>query len=173
MKNYCIAFFLILFLGSCQKKMALFMPSNNIEFESEPNLQKHVGPNVKIKNLNLNVILDSVQNVENQNIAFEKQTEISIQKTEKIHKKSLPIRVSKSSKVFEKEEKKKKKKRNRNPIFNDGVKIGIVFLIIAIGLALVPLSQLSILFGIVSAVFFVLGLKKYMRKNRFRNIFKR
>jgi hypothetical protein len=65
-----------------------------------------------------------------------------------------------------------KKKRNRNPIFNDGVKIGIVFLLIAITLAILSLNQLSLLFGVVSAIFFVLGLKKYMRKNRFRNIFK-
>jgi cation transport ATPase len=72
----------------------------------------------------------------------------------------------------EKPSKKKKKRKKRNSVFNDGVKIGIVFLVIAILLSFLHITQLVILFGLASVIFLYLGLKKYMRRNRLKNIFK-
>jgi hypothetical protein len=157
--------------------MAYFMPSSSVTYETEVEYVKDLKPDKKsevvrpifekeaaaIENNNINVaeIVDDVGVFANKKVESPKTTtKLNIQNT--------PTTVSDENTKIN-----VKKKRNRNPIFNDGVKIGIVFLVIAIGLAFIPLTQLSILFGVVSAIFFVLGLKKYMRKNRFRNIFKR
>jgi hypothetical protein len=53
----------------------------------------------------------------------------------------------------------------RNPIFNDSLKIGFVFLAIAIGMAFFPaLLQLMVLFAVVSMVFLFIGLKKLFNR---------
>lgn len=53
----------------------------------------------------------------------------------------------------------------RNPVFNDSLKIGLVFLIIAAALAFVPaLLQLAVLFAVVAMVFLFIGLKKLFNR---------
>jgi hypothetical protein len=157
--------------------MAYFMPSSSVTYESEVEYVKDLKPDktrkivspifekeeAEIENINIDIaeIVGDVRVFANKKIESPKTTT-------KLNVQNTPTAISEENTKIN-----VKKKRNRNPIFNDGVKIGIVFLVIAIGLAFIPLTQLSILFGVVSAIFFVLGLKKYMRKNRFRNIFKR
>jgi hypothetical protein len=59
----------------------------------------------------------------------------------------------------------KVKSLKRNPIFNDSLKVGLVFLIIAAALAFVPaLLQLAVLFAVVSMVFLFIGLKKLFNR---------
>ncbi|MCP9765332.1 phage holin family protein [Lacihabitans soyangensis] len=53
----------------------------------------------------------------------------------------------------------------RNPVFNDSLKIGLVFLLIASALAFVPaLLQLAVLFAVVAMVFLFIGLKKLFNR---------
>jgi len=59
----------------------------------------------------------------------------------------------------------KVKSLKRNPVFNDSLKVGLVFLIIAAGLAFVPaLLQLAVLFAVVAMVFLFIGLKKLFNR---------
>ncbi len=66
----------------------------------------------------------------------------------------------------------KKKDKKRRPEFNDALKTGTVFLLIAIGLGIFSLGQLSLLFGLVAILFLYFGLKKYYRQQRRRKLFK-
>ncbi len=53
----------------------------------------------------------------------------------------------------------------RNPVFNDSLKVGLVFLLIAAGLAFVPaLLQLAVLFALVAMIFLFIGLKKLFNR---------
>ena len=53
----------------------------------------------------------------------------------------------------------------RNPVFNDSLKIGVIFLLIASALALIPaLLQLGILFALVAIVLLFIGLKKLFKR---------
>jgi hypothetical protein len=53
----------------------------------------------------------------------------------------------------------------RNPVFNDSLKVGLVFLIIAAALGFVPaLLQLAVLFALVAMVFLFIGLKKLFNR---------
>lgn len=67
---------------------------------------------------------------------------------------------------FEKKaETQKVKALKRNPVFNDSLKVGLVFLIIAAGLAFVPaLLQLAVLFALVAMIFLFIGLKKLFNR---------
>jgi hypothetical protein len=59
----------------------------------------------------------------------------------------------------------KVKPLKRNPVFNDSLKVGLVFLIIAAALAFAPaLLQLAVLFAVVSMVFLFVGLKKLFNR---------
>lgn len=75
-------------------------------------------------------------------------------------------------KTTEKEKPKKKKNKKKKVRFNDGLKIGTIFLVIAIIMGIFSLTQLTLLFGLVSILFLYFGLKKYYRQRRRRNIFK-
>lgn len=56
------------------------------------------------------------------------------------------------------------KSLKRNPVFNDSLKIGIVFLAIALGLSFLPVLQLTLLFAIVAMIFLFIGLKKLFKR---------
>ncbi|CAN1512707.1 hypothetical protein MCERE19_00834 [Spirosomataceae bacterium] len=59
----------------------------------------------------------------------------------------------------------KKRPIKRNPVFNDSLKIGVIFLLIASALALIPaLLQLGILFALVAIVLLFIGLKKLFKR---------
>lgn len=62
-------------------------------------------------------------------------------------------------------EKQTLKPLKRNPVFNDSLKIGLVFLLIAAALAFLPaLLQLAVLFAVVAMVFLFIGLKKLFNR---------
>jgi Flp pilus assembly protein TadB len=151
--------------------MASFMPSSYEDFKSEKKA-------VKSKTSPEFIESKTLQKIEINAEKYANKININVKKNLSIKEKIKKQRTLRASNMPEERPTLKpkietlRKKRNRNPIINDGVKIGIVFLAIAIGLALIPLSQLSLLFGVVSAIFFIIGLKKYMRKNRFRKLFK-
>lgn len=68
---------------------------------------------------------------------------------------------------------KKVVKKRRKPVpFNSTIYTGFVILGIAILLALVSLSSLSLLFGVAAIIFLYLGFRKYFRKIQRRNIFR-
>ena len=59
----------------------------------------------------------------------------------------------------------KQSRIKRDPIFNDSLKIGLVFLLIAAGLAFLPaLLQLAVLFALVAMIFVFIGLKKLFNR---------
>ena len=174
MKKICFILFVLAVSTSCHKKMAVFNASSFEEFENKPKPPKTIlEDKPELKDLEYSEPI--IHNEEYEEaasppiIVLKKQTVTIFNH----------INTDKSQKKFEKgkinisqnENDTTKKKRKRNPIINDGVKIGIVFLGIAILLAILGFSSLSLLFGVVSAVFFVIGLKKYMRKKRLRNLF--
>lgn len=59
----------------------------------------------------------------------------------------------------------KVKPLKRDRVFNDSLKIGLVFLLIAAGLAFLPaLLQLAVLFAVVAMIFLFIGLKKLFNR---------
>jgi len=78
-------------------------------------------------------------------------------------------------KIFPNQSHKDKKavKKRRKPVpLNSTIYTGFIILGIAIILALISLSSLSLLFGVASIIFLYLGFKVYFRKKRRRDIFR-
>jgi hypothetical protein len=57
----------------------------------------------------------------------------------------------------------KKKKKTAGDYFNSKLKIGLVFLVIAIGTALIPVKTVPVIFGIASVLYLAWGLRKAFR----------
>lgn len=99
-------------------------------------------PESKIK-LSSENAKEKEENVKIENIQSEVETSLSKKTTEKVT--LHPIK--------------------RNPVFNDSLKIGVIFLLIASALALIPaLLQLGILFALVAIVLLFIGLKKLFKR---------
>lgn len=165
----------LLFLSSCQRKFASFQASSRETFEHQsiPRLKEQPAPRI--------------ERIPEPELVSENTKEESgtgelpvyhIPGLEKIItgvKKNQPKTIFKSDdhqNVFQKEKPKKKKDRRKKPKFNDGLKTGTIFLLIAVIMGIFSLTQLTLLFGLVSVLFLYFGLKKYYRQQRRRNIFK-
>ncbi|MCP9754322.1 hypothetical protein EGI26_03975 [Lacihabitans sp. CCS-44] len=85
-----------------------------------------------------------------------------LENTSKIETTQTEVELPHLDKTTENQEVKSLK---RNPVFNDSLKVGLVFLIIAAALAFVPaLLQLAVLFAVVAMVFLFIGLKKLFNR---------
>lgn len=81
------------------------------------------------------------------------------------HTTNTPITVNNHKKLF---------KRNPKEVpLNSTIYTGLIILGIAILLALVSLNSLSFLFGLAAILFLYLGFKKYFRKQRRRDFFRK
>lgn len=169
-KNFFL-FFAIVTLGSCHKQMGVFQASRNENFRSTPLLKN--AENVVLKN-QLQEEINDVDFEYSEVIAsnendFASKSELGFQKIEirpKTKIKEPDFDDNTEEKPIIKEIKKEVKSnfRRRNPMFNDSLKIGLVFLLIAVAMAFFPaLLQLMLLFAIVSMVFLFIGLKKLFK----------
>jgi hypothetical protein len=165
----------LLFLSSCQRKFASFQAGSRETFEhhSIPRLREQPAPRIEK--------IPEPAAVPEENEAISNMEELPvyhIPRIEKIisgFKKKQSKTISKEDdlqKVFQKEKPKKKKDKRKKPKFNDGLKTGTIFLLIAVIMGFFSLTQLTLLFGLVSILFLYFGLKKYYRQQRRRNIFK-
>lgn len=171
------AFLLLSFLIiSCKPKLASFMPSHHETFNKTLHSKSIISE--KEKSINVVECIDSltITKISEQNNEFT-EFHINDKITEKSNKKynKKAIKIQQESKIIIEDQVKKKKRRKffANPIFNDNVKIGIVFLVIAVVLSLFSLSQLALVFGLAALIFIYLGLKKYYRRKRIKQIFKK
>jgi Flp pilus assembly protein TadB len=179
-----IVFLSFLIFSSCHKKMGGFQASSREKFTQTkmPIPSINAFDDMNVTEQKSEVVFDEIETT--QLSASSEEVQISFidanKKTEIIDFKNLKNTEKSKASILEKKpnfqkekpSKKKKKRKKRNSVFNDGVKIGIVFLVIAILLSFLHITQLVILFGLVSVIFLYLGLKKYMRRNRLKNIFK-
>jgi cation transport ATPase len=179
-----IVFLSFIIFSSCHKKMGGFQASSRENFTQT----KKPIPSITAFDETLEtepkseLVFDEIEttqlsaSTDERQISFiesNRKTEIiDFKNLKKIEENKATILEKKPNFQKEKPAKKKKKRKKRNSVFNDGVKIGIVFLVIAILLSFLHITQLVILFGLVSVIFLYLGLKKYMRRNRLKNIFK-
>ncbi len=170
--------FLTFLISSCKTNYALFQPgssfSNGIEYhESRKKIEVD---KLSGKAAGFEITKPIVAEVKFRKFSFPPLLPKSYRRTNENRKrvsdfKNLPPG---GTKLFQKKQttKKKKKPNNRFRKISSNVFIGIVFLGIAIGLALLNLEGLSILFGIASVLFLFFGLKKVFKRKRFKNIFK-
>lgn len=166
----------LLFLTSCQRKFASFQASSRETFEHQPipRIKETTVPKIE-------KIPDPVAEPENNDLVST-AGELPVYHIPEVRKiitafRKKPanqyIKTDAHQKVFQKEKPKKKKKNKRKrPTFNDGLKTGTIFLLIAVIMGIFSLTQLTLLFGLVSVLFLYFGLKKYYRQQRRRNIFK-
>lgn len=171
-----ILFTLLISLSSCQKKFASFQAGSreNFEYHHIPRLKEQAPP-----------VIEKIP-ARSQNPEDKEETLGSggvpvyhipaVEKTVREFRKKQPktfFRADDHQKVTQKEKPKKKKKdKRKKPKFNDGLKTGTIFLLIAVVMGIFSLTQLTLLFGLVSVLFLYFGLKKYYRQQRRRNIFK-
>jgi hypothetical protein len=167
---------------SCNKKLTLFQQGKKESFgqnQSTIILEKLIIDNESLGH-DLGVINE-------EDIRTETMNDFTSDATEKISfVRSVPVYLN--FKKIEKEpikelnkykierestEKNFKKKRKLYPLFNDNLKIGVVFLVIAAVLAILNLNQLMLIFALASLIFLYLGLKKYFRRKRIKSWFKK
>ena len=165
-------FYAIVTLGSCHKQMGGFQASRNENFRSIPllkNTENLVLKNQLQEELN-DVDLEYSEVIASNENDFTSKSELGFQKIDirpKTKIKEPDFADNSAEKPIIKEIKKEVKSnfRRRNPMFNDSLKIGLVFLLIAVAMAffLPALLQLMFLFAIVSMVFLFIGLKKLFK----------
>ncbi len=160
--------------------MALFQPSSSVSYGRnkietkkylEIKLLKGKEPGFTIeKPIEKPIIFES--ELANHNIKAQAPSAHSEKiTTEKVNKFDFSI-SSPIHTLDKKPEKKKKGWSNRFRKISSNIFIGLIFLGIAIVLAILNLGTLSVVFAIVSAIFLILGLRKVFRKQRFKNIFR-
>jgi len=181
MKYLLILFCLCVFV-SCKKDVAYFQQSayssyqpfkKNIELQ--PNI---IQPAIQLSASLDNATIFSTEPTLSENIIIEAhQTNVTeldknnikkkIIKQQKVafYSKNIPISVNHHKKLF---------KRNPKEVpLNSTIYTGLIILGIAILLALVSLNSLSFLFGVAAILFLYLGFKKYFRKQRRRDFFRK
>jgi hypothetical protein len=165
--------FFVLLVSSCKKPMASFQASHYDAFE------KSVRSSKKTEMPPLNTPFKELEKSEMPiAMGLKPAAKVEVREEAVRVKKAInhPVLVRKptintlKASLFKD---KPTKKKHRRPALNDSLKTGIVFLGIAILLSLLGLNQLVLIFGLVSVLFLYFGLKKYYRRNRIRNIFRK
>lgn len=183
MKKPAFLLLALTLLASCRKEFASFQKSPNINYTTSKKSIEIPLEGINPKQPNLIVSTqDSYTFIEPSEIFKSETNEITTQNTQinddggrKKQKNVSKKQETFFQKVFPNQHSKDKKtvKKRRKPVpLNSTIYTGLVILGIAILLALVSLNSLSILFGIASLFFLYLGLKKYFRRKRRRDIFR-
>ena len=169
-------------LVSCKKDVAYFQQSaysNYIHAKKNIELQPNIiQPDIQLSasldnatiistepKLSENLIIEAhpinVEEFDKSNI----KKRIIQQKKIAFYSKNTPIAVNYHKKLF---------KRNPKEVpLNSTIYTGLIIFGIAILLALVSLNSLSLLFGLAAILFLYLGFKKYFRKQRRRDFFRK
>ncbi|MCP9767659.1 hypothetical protein EGI22_07020 [Lacihabitans sp. LS3-19] len=156
--------------------MGGFMPSSRENFTAQT--QKNSIPPIFENYLNLDELpefsaseneLPAFQTTSVPQINYEHEGLSKFEKPESEPKRSFiteqKILESSESVSISKQNTQKQTRLKRDPIFNDSLKIGLVFLLIAAGLAFLPaLLQLAVLFALVAMIFLFIGLKKLFNR---------
>lgn len=180
-----LTFLLLTFtlLASCRKEFASFQKSPNINYTTKKKSIEIPLEDIKPEQPNLIASTqDSYIFTEPNEVFQSERNDIVSQKAQISDDGGRKKRKNVSTKqetFFEKifpsqhiKDKKTVKKRRKPVPLNSTIYTGLVILGIAILLALVSLNSLSILFGFASLFFLYLGLKKYFRRKRRRDIFR-
>jgi hypothetical protein len=160
-------------LFSCNKKMGGFQASSNYNFS--PTQKKTMFDKSSANNFSIMIEDSNVQNAEYEASVSNDIPPISMSITDGTNeffknseeslssRKKIKLADVGSSTIVENSNNDGQipHKLRRNPIFNDSLKIGLVFLLIAAALSFLPaLMQLAVLFAVVAMVFLFIGLKK-------------
>lgn len=183
MKQLTILLLSLIIFTSCRKDFASFQKSTNLSYSSKKSGSTN---EVLIITPTEPILMASVENLP----VISYKTHAFSFKTIEIEEKNTSLddgrkrrnrkNVSKNEgtfiqKIFPNQthnDKKVVKKRRKSVPFNSTIYTGFVILGIAILLALVSLSSLSLLFGVAAIIFLYLGFRKYFRKIQRRNIFR-
>jgi hypothetical protein len=179
--KYLLILFCFCLLVSCKKDVAYFQQSAYSSIHAKKNIE--LQPNIVRPDIQLSASFDKSTIFSNEpkssenliieahptNVAaFDKSNikkRIIQQKKIAFFIKKIPIAVNYHKKLF---------KRNPKEVpLNSTIYIGLIILGIAILLALVSLNSLSFLFGIAAILFLYLGFKRYFRKQRRRDFFRK
>ncbi len=180
-----LTFLLLAFtlLVSCRKQFASFQKSPNIVYTTKKKPIEIPLEIIQPKQSNITASTQDSYDFAKQSRVFGSETNEAIILNLSVNDDGGRKRRKKVSKnqetFFEKvfpnqthNDKKVVKKRRKPVSFNSTIYSGFVILGIAILLALVSLSSLSLLFGVAAIIFLYLGFRKYFRKIQRRNIFR-
>jgi hypothetical protein len=180
--KYLLILLCFCLLVSCKKDVAYFQQSTYSSYllskkniELQPNI---IQPDIQLSASfdNATIFSNEPKSSENPIIeahltnvaAFDKSNikkRIIQQKKIAFYSKNTPIAVNYHKKLF---------KRNPKEVpLNSTIYTGLIILGIAILLALISLNSLSFLFGVAAILFLYLGFKKYFRKQRRRDFFRK
>jgi len=160
--------------SSCQKKMGGFQKSSSINYNANSSREDNSKPLLESIEENAKVlpIGEELSASNSGELAFRTKlahAELEIEKNTNptgiinfsVKQEKGDLSVNENSK----NEKSEMSLKKRDPVFNDSLKIGLVFLIIAVALAFLPaLLQLAVLFALVAMVFLFIGLKKLFNR---------
>lgn len=182
MKQLTILFFSLLVFTSCRKDFASFQKSANISYYSKKNSDKDeilvtpTKPSLTASVEDLPIIIDKTEAFSSQII--DNEAEKTLLDDGRKRKKRKNVNKKEGTfieKIFPNQAHNDKKvvKKRRKPVpINSTIYAGFIILGIAILLALLSLSSLSLLFGVAAILFLFIGFKTYFRKKRRRNIFR-
>lgn len=182
MKQLIILVLSLIIFTSCRKDFASFQKSTNSNYSysksnSKTNLSLTPSEPILTASIeNFAVFSYKTTTFSSKTIEFkERNTSLADGRKRRNRKKVSKKEGTFIQKIFPNQTHNDKKvvKKRRNPVpFNSTIYTGFIILGIAILLALVSLSSLSLLFGVAAIVFLYLGFKKYFRKKRRRDIFR-
>lgn len=182
MKHLIYFFFSLFVFTSCRKEFASFQKSANLDYSSKKNSDKSEILITPTKHTltasveNLPVIADKTEIFSSQIIDNEAEKILLNDGRKRKKRKNVSKKESTFiEKIFPNKahnDKKVVKKRKKPVPINSTIYAGFIILGIAILLALLSLSSLSLLFGVAAILFLFIGFKTYFRKKRRRNIFR-
>ncbi len=180
--KYFLLLLCLFMVSSCKKDVAYFQQSAYSSYihakkniEPQPNI---IEPAIELSASLDNATIFSTEPTLSENLIIEahptKVVAFNISKIKKriikqqkvaFYSTNTPITVKYPKKLF---------KRNPKEVpLNSTIYTGLIILGIAILLALVSLNSLSFLFGLAAILFLYLGFKKYFRKQRRRDFFRK
>jgi hypothetical protein len=172
--KYFIIVLGLFFVSSCHKKFASFQSDSFESFSSKKDKKEIISQDEKV-----NKLVNEESKIEPFDVELEVSEPIILDdklEDEPFWKRKKKKTESKKG-IFKKKEspnKKKKKRKRINPMYNDSLKIGTVFLLITAVLGIIGLSgQIIWVFALASVLFLYLGLKKYLLRKRFQRVFKK
>ncbi|MFT7436171.1 MAG: hypothetical protein ACI8UX_001971 [Psychromonas sp.] len=165
--KYLIVFFLMLLVGGCRSNYALLQGSSL----GHVKIKKRDVPKIallKPKEISLKLILpDNNHKIERTPRVF---PELKAEESQVVISKFVGTVIDKELVGPEPKNKEKQKKKRKRDRFwrqmGSNLLIGIVFLSVAVLMALIQVPSLTLLFGLASILFLIFGLKKVFRKRK-------
>lgn len=167
-----LAFVLIISLFACNKKIGGFQKSSRETFVQKSKITEaevNTNTEILIQTEDISQVQSELTASESFDLPIENEFIKNIDSNKKLQERAEIKQIEVSTAITESSSAKEThdplNNVKRNPVFNDSLKIGFVFLAIAIGMAFFPaLLQLMVLFAVVSMVFLFIGLKKLFNR---------